>query len=55
MGTLSRFDGRLFKSPDQRHSSLSAETNAIQPVNQAIKFNLAYLSTTQAPNWGTLS
>ena len=45
---LSRFDGKRLKSPDRRHSSHTAEANAIPPVNQAIKFNLAHLSTTEA-------
>lgn len=44
MSMLSRFDGKPLKSPDRHHSSHSAEANAIQPVNQAIKFNLAHLS-----------
>lgn len=49
MSTLSRFDGKPLKSPDRRHSSHSAETNAIRAVNQAIKFNLAHLSTPGLP------
>lgn len=49
MSMLSRFDGKLLKSPDRRHFSHSAEANAIRPVNQAIKFNLAHLSTPGLP------
>lgn len=48
MSALSRSDGELLKSPD-RHSSQSAQANAIRPVNQAIKFNLAHLSTPGLP------
>lgn len=46
---LLRFDSRLLKSPVQDHSSHSAEANAIRPVNQAIKFNLAHLSMPALP------
>ncbi len=46
---LLRFDGKLLNSPDRRHFSHSAEANAIRPVNQAIKFNLAHLSTPGLP------
>lgn len=49
MSVLSRFDGKPLKSPDWRHSSHSAGANAIRPVNQAIKFNLAHLSTPGLP------
>lgn len=49
MSTLSRFDAELLKSPDQHHSSHSAGANAIRPINQAIKFNLAHLSRPGLP------
>lgn len=49
MSMLSRFAGEPLKSPDRCRSSHSAEANAIRPVNQAIKFNLAHLSTPGLP------
>lgn len=42
-------DLTALKSPDGCHSSHSVEANAIRPVNQAIKFNLAHLSTPGLP------
>lgn len=50
MSMLSRFDAEVLKSPDQHHSSHSAQAKSIQPVNQAIKFNLAHLSPPWLPS-----
>lgn len=46
---LSKFDDKLLKSPDRHHSSHSAEANAIRPVNQVIRFNLAHSSPPGLP------